>query len=107
MVINATFNNISVYVVFFALIFFVYVASFSGFSIFFIALRFSLTFILSNDECLIYGEYQAPCTKRHLAASPYREFVFVWFMVINATFNNISVILWQSVLLVEETGVPE
>jgi hypothetical protein len=24
----------------------------------------------------------------------------------NATFNNISVILWQSVLLVEETGVP-
>ena len=28
------------------------------------------------------------------------------FMVINATFNNISVILWRSVLLVEETGVP-
>jgi hypothetical protein len=27
-----------------------------------------------------------------------------WFMVFNATFNNISVILWQSVLLVEETG---
>jgi hypothetical protein len=27
------------------------------------------------------------------------------FMVLNATFNNISVILWQSVLLVEETGV--
>jgi hypothetical protein len=27
-------------------------------------------------------------------------------MVFNATFNNISVILWQSVLLVEETGVP-
>jgi hypothetical protein len=24
----------------------------------------------------------------------------------NATFNNISVISWQSVLLVEETGVP-
>ena len=30
---------------------------------------------------------------------------FVWFMVFNATFNNISDILWQSVLLVEETGV--
>ena len=31
-----------------------------------------------------------------------------WFglMVFNATFNNISVILWLSVLLVEETGVP-
>ena len=28
-------------------------------------------------------------------------------MVFNATFNNISVISWQSVLLVEETGVPD
>ena len=27
-------------------------------------------------------------------------------MVFNATFNNISVISWRSVLLVEETGVP-
>jgi hypothetical protein len=27
-------------------------------------------------------------------------------MVFNFTFNNISVILWLSVLLVEETGVP-
>jgi hypothetical protein len=30
-----------------------------------------------------------------------------WFMVFNATFNNISVISWRSVFLVEETGVPE
>ena len=30
----------------------------------------------------------------------------VWFMVFHATFNNISVISWRSVLLVEETGVP-
>jgi len=30
----------------------------------------------------------------------------VWFMVFNATFNNILVILWPSVLLVEETAVP-
>jgi hypothetical protein len=29
----------------------------------------------------------------------------VWVMVFNATFNNISVISWRSVLLVEETGV--
>jgi hypothetical protein len=31
-----------------------------------------------------------------------------WFgcMVLNATFNNISVISWMSVLLVEETGIP-
>jgi hypothetical protein len=27
-----------------------------------------------------------------------------WFMVFNATFNNISVISWLSVLLAEETG---
>jgi hypothetical protein len=30
----------------------------------------------------------------------------VWFMVFNTTFNNISVISWQSVLLLEETRVP-
>ena len=27
-------------------------------------------------------------------------------MMLNATFNNISVISWRSVLLVDETGVP-
>ena len=32
--------------------------------------------------------------------------LMVWFMVFNATFNNISVILWWSVLLLEETEVP-
>ena len=31
----------------------------------------------------------------------------VWFMVFYSTFNNISVISWPSVLLVEETGVPK
>ena len=30
-----------------------------------------------------------------------------WFMVFNATFNNISVISWRSVLLVEETRIPK
>jgi len=29
-----------------------------------------------------------------------------WLMVLNATFNNISVTSWWSVLLVEESGVP-
>ena len=29
-----------------------------------------------------------------------------WFMVFSVTFNNISVISWRSVLLVEETGIP-
>ena len=35
-------------------------------------------------------------------------FLMVWFrfMVFNATFNNISVISWWSVLLIEETRVP-
>jgi len=32
--------------------------------------------------------------------------LLVGFMVFNATFNNIPVILWRSVLLVEETGGP-
>ena len=33
-------------------------------------------------------------------------FDVVCLLVLNATFNNISVILWQSVLLVEESGGP-
>jgi short-subunit dehydrogenase len=28
----------------------------------------------------------------------------IWFIMFNATFNNISIISWRSVLLVEETG---
>jgi hypothetical protein len=35
-----------------------------------------------------------------------KKYLFVCLMVFNATFNNISVISWLSVLLVEETGVP-
>jgi hypothetical protein len=30
----------------------------------------------------------------------------VWFMMLNATFNNISVISWRLVLLIEETEIP-
>ena len=33
-------------------------------------------------------------------------FIFVCLMELNATINNISAISWQSILLVEETGVP-
>jgi len=40
------------------------------------------------------------CHLRHVDKSQIRVMVF------NATFNNISVISWRSVLLVEETGVP-
>jgi len=32
--------------------------------------------------------------------------VIVMVMVFNATFNNISIISWRSVLLVGETGMP-
>jgi hypothetical protein len=36
----------------------------------------------------------------------FKGYLGLGFMEINATFNNISVISWQSVLLVEETVVP-
>ena len=36
----------------------------------------------------------------------FSEKVCVRFMVFNATFSNISVISWRSVLLAEETGIP-
>ena len=39
-------------------------------------------------------------------SSKWPDLVLFGFMVFNATFNNISVIWWWSVLLVEETGVP-
>ena len=39
--------------------------------------------------------------------NPVDMFMFVCLMVFSAIFNNISVISWCSVLLVEETGGPE
>ena len=33
-------------------------------------------------------------------------FFVVGFIMLNTTFNNISVILWRSVLLMEKTGEP-
>ena len=46
------------------------------------------------------------CTEEtfHLITNGFRLFVGVKVMVFNATFNNISAISWQSVLLAEETG---
>jgi hypothetical protein len=41
-----------------------------------------------------------------MTLSPIQEIIRVWFMVFNATFNNISATAWWSVLLVKETGVP-
>ena len=34
------------------------------------------------------------------------KLLMVWSMVLNATFNNISVISWRLVLSVDETGIP-
>ena len=48
--------------------------------------------------CNVYIYYVIIC--------PIIFFLMVGFMVLNTTFNNISVISWLSVLLVEETGVP-
>jgi hypothetical protein len=37
----------------------------------------------------------------------YEYRVRFWFIVVSATFNNISVISWRSVLFVKETEYPE
>jgi hypothetical protein len=52
---------------------------------------FSVTHLLSNDK-------ESPC----FYVSRFRFRI----MVFNAFFNNISVISWRSILLVEKTGVP-
>ena len=49
-------------------------------------------------------QWMIPSINRMLEGS--RLLIIVWFVVFNATFNNISVISWRSVLLVEETRVP-
>ena len=43
--------------------------------------------------------------KYHVPMNQYLLFVCLLFIVFNATFNNISAILWRSVLLVEEIVV--
>ena len=59
---------------------------------------------------MLFYILQSPCSQWcssvpviHVGYMIYR---LVGFMVFNATFNNISVMLWRSVLLVEETRVP-
>jgi hypothetical protein len=61
-------------------------------------------FVLLDKIQLPYTIMVISITKLPLRYIKYRLGVRV--MVFNATFNNISVILWRSVLLVEETGVP-
>ena len=52
---------------------------------------------------IIYFCWTAVVAEWHEKNSQYNR--IGWFMVFNATFNNISVISWWSVLLVKETGV--
>jgi hypothetical protein len=53
--------------------------------------------ITSSSFVLCGGEWVCLC---------YSWFYGLWFMVVDATFNDISIISWRSVLLVEKTGVP-
>ena len=45
------------------------------------------------------------CCYEKKVSAIFQRYSLVWFMVLNATFNNISDISWRSVLLVEETGI--
>jgi len=53
----------------------------------------------------IYNIYFFCWNKYHVIFVPVCRYVS-WFMVFNTTFNNISVIAWRSVLMVEETRIP-
>ena len=53
-----------------------------------------------------YNDNQLNCGGFMVSLKLTVVFMFVCLMVLNATFNNISVISWRSGLLVEETGVP-
>jgi hypothetical protein len=48
---------------------------------------------------------RTPCSSG-MQMSNFVQNVIGWFMVFNATFNNISVISWWTVFLAEETGIP-
>ena len=60
--------------------------------------------------CQLMCLYSHFLTILHLYCVTVTEFnwgvLALWVKVFNATFNNITAILWWSVLLVEETGVP-
>jgi hypothetical protein len=70
--------------------------------------------LLSTATCtqkFYYRETQVVCIKYTLPLTRIEltalvGVIRVRFIVLNATFNNISAISWWSVLMVEETGVP-
>ena len=65
-----------------------------------------------HDTLAIISQYQSQRIREsrcYLPSCKCHRFEGLWglgVMVFNATFNNISVISWRSVLLVGETGVP-
>jgi hypothetical protein len=72
------------------------------------------TLVVISTDCTGRGKsnyHTITATTSLLVRSPYTgaggRFDWFGFVVFNATFNNISTISWLSVLLVEETGVPE
>ena len=52
------------------------------------------------------SRFQPPVKKKNRKLRHWRQTVRSLVMVFNATFNNSSILLWRSDLLVEETGVP-
>ena len=59
-----------------------------------------MTFYTNFWEVFLFSNKSIPGITRMVIVNSFR------FMVFNVTFNNISVILCRSVLLVEETGIP-
>ena len=57
---------------------------------------------LSTSEAIFFRGLNSARVMHRLGMYLYRVSV----MVLNATYNNISIISWRSVSLVEETGVP-
>jgi len=66
-------------------------------------------FQLDNIFNLMFSDSRYWLINQILRIDKY-QFSILWlfpvFVMLNATFNNISAISWRSVLLVEETGVP-
>ena len=55
------------------------------------------------------ASFQVSCNKMNIASYEQKiteKGYVVMVMVVNTTFNNISAMSWQSVLLVKETGIP-
>ena len=61
--------------------------------------------ICDTEANNILQYWQGVSVRKHCGVAS-MDCLLVCFMVLNVTFNNISVILWRSVLLVEETGGP-